>query len=244
VDQPTDERRPSFGIDVVDLTNPRTRGRHVDRRFMERIFGAAERARVSASTDPERAVWRHWAAKEAAFKAIGIHLHPSASPPFEHAAFEVLDLGSDRGTLRWESREFELRLDEDPGGGWVSAVAGLDGLDSDIEWTAADIEETSVRLGAPGRDALDALLGPRERKAARGFAHGIVRLAARTEVAYRLGRPAAQPEIVNAPGPAGRTPPLVRLDGSPFPGARVSLSHDGPFVAWASWTVSGRTDGS
>jgi len=236
--------RPCFGIDVVDLGNPRTRGRHLDRRFMTRVFGPAERDLVSAASDPERAVWRHWAAKEAAFKAVGIHRHPEAPPPFEHAAFEVVDLDETRGTLRWRDRDLDLRVDVDPGGRRVVAVAGLDRLHPDITWTGADLEGTSVRLGAHDAEALEAMLGPREREAARGFAHGLVRLAARTEVARRLDLPPERCEIVNAPGPAGRTPPLVQLDGSPCPDARISLSHDGPFVAWASWTVNERMGGS
>jgi len=235
-------RRPCFGIDVVDLGNPRTRGRHLDRRFMERVFGPAEREFVSTAPDAERAVWRHWAAKEAAFKAIGIHLHPDPPPPFQHAAFEVVSLDAGEGVLRWGDRQFELRVETSDRR--VVAMAGLDELDADVGWTAADIEETSVRIGAHGRDDLDALLGPRERNAARGFAHGLVRLAARTDLARRLDRPADVLEVVNAPGPAGRTPPLIYLDGSPFPDARISLSHDGPFVAWATWTVSGRAGGS
>ncbi len=240
---------PAFGVDIVDLANPRTLGRHHDRRFMERVFAPGERSSIEAARDPRIQAWRFWAAKEAAFKAIGIHVHPDPPPPFEHAAFRVVAAGvgadgdaADRGTVRWQDAACSVSFREDPERRWVGALAVLvdeasdRGAESGVAWTASDIEETSVRLGARDRDALVGRLGPREVSAARGFAHALVRLAARTEVARRMGTDPGRLEIVNAPGPAGRTPPIVHLDEEPCAEARVSLSHDGVRIAWATWT--------
>jgi phosphopantetheine--protein transferase-like protein len=237
---------PDFGVDIVDLANPRTLGRHHDGRFMERIFAPAERAAIAEAPNPRMRTWRFWAAKEAAFKAIGIRLHPAAPPPFTHARFEVSASEADRGTVRFGTVECAVEFRDDPQLRWVGAHAVIAEAPAgaDVRWRASDIEETSVRLGARDRQALETRLGPRELEAARGFAHALVRLAARTELAQRLEVEPGRLEIVNAPGPAGRTPPIVHLDGVPTSNARVSLSHDGSRIAWATWAISGRTGGS
>jgi hypothetical protein len=224
---------------------------------MERVFAPGERAAISAAPDPRLRTWRYWAAKEAAFKAIGIRVHPGSPPPFEHAAFQVTTADAATGTVRWEDVECAVTFREDLERRWVGALAviadgpGQAALTADagasvpaIRWRASDIEETSVRLGARDRDTLTSRLGPRELVAARGFAHALVRLAARTEVAQRLALDADRLEIVNPPGPAGRTPPIVHLDDALCPEARVSLSHDGTRIAWATWTLSARTGDS
>ena len=54
----------SIGNDIVDLDESR---RPPHPRFVQRVFGVAERAFVAES--PER-MWLHWAAKEAAYKAL------------------------------------------------------------------------------------------------------------------------------------------------------------------------------
>jgi len=54
-------------------------------------------------------------------------------------------------------------------------------------------------------------------------------------VASRSGLPIGRLEIVNPPGPAGRVPPQVHFDGALFERARISLSHDGSLIAWATW---------
>jgi phosphopantetheine--protein transferase-like protein len=244
---------PAFGVDVVDLANPRTLGRHHDRRFMERVFAPAERDAIAAAPDPRLRLWRYWAAKEAAFKAIGIRAHPGPPPTFTHTAFQVTEAEAERGTVRWEAVEFAVTFREDRAHRWVGALAVIDDTPDrilpgraapDVRWATSDIEETSVRLGARDLATLQTRLGPRELEAARGFAHGLVRLAARTEVARRLGVEANRLEIVNASGPAGRTPPIVHVDDAPRPDALVSLSHDGARIAWATWALSARTGGS
>ena len=210
---------------------------------MERVFAEEERAAIETAPDPRMQAWRFWAAKEAAFKAIGIRRHPDPPPPFSHAAFRVTGDGAEGGTVRFEREACTVTFREDPARRWVGALAVLGGArpDGAVTWTASDVEETSVRLGARDRDALSARLGPNERSAARGFAHALVRLAARTEVAGRMGLDPSRLEIVSAPGPAGRTPPIVHLDDEPCADARVSLSHDGIRIAWATWAVSARS---
>ncbi len=76
-----------LGTDVVDLTDPRCLGKASDRRFLGRVFTELERAAILESPTPDLALWRRWAAKEAAFKVVSRLL--SSPPPFEHALFQV-----------------------------------------------------------------------------------------------------------------------------------------------------------
>ncbi|MDT8368093.1 MAG: 4'-phosphopantetheinyl transferase superfamily protein [Longimicrobiales bacterium] len=223
------------GIDVVDLRNARTHDRHLDRRFMARIFGAAEVSLIRASDDPARAVWRHWAAKEAAFKAICAARHPDPPPIFRHADFEVVSLAEGAGELRWHDTLSPLTVLEDPHGAWVACVAasGARVIPEGLVWRVESVDEAAARLGIADRSEVTHRLGPHERSDSRDLPHAIVRLAARTELARQLGVAPERLEIVSAAGPAGRTPPRVHLDGEETGGVCLSISHDGPRVAWA-----------
>lgn len=53
----------------VDVEHPRRIARR--RALLARCFTPAERARIEAAPDPDAALLRHWAAKEAVVKAIG-----------------------------------------------------------------------------------------------------------------------------------------------------------------------------
>lgn len=79
----------------------------------------------------------------------------------------------------------------------------------------------------------------KEADAVRDVASAAVRLAARAALAQGLAVDEGRVEIVCAPGPVGRRPPFVHLDGRPTPLADVSLSHDGAWVAWAYGLAEG-----
>ena len=168
---------PGFGVDVVDLRNPRTRGRHHDARFLDRVFEEDEQHAIRTAEDPDAELWLRWAAKEAAFKAIGIRRYPDPPPVFDHSAFVVARAG-EGVEVRWDTDRLAVELRQDPEGRWCAAGAWTH-TDPAISWRVADIEDTAIRLGDHSDDQLRARLGEAELRAARGFAHGLVRLAAR-----------------------------------------------------------------
>jgi hypothetical protein len=59
----------SVGNDVVDLALPETRLGGLHPRWVERVFGAAEREALDASPSRHLVHWALWAAKESAYKA-------------------------------------------------------------------------------------------------------------------------------------------------------------------------------
>lgn len=225
------------GIDVVDLTDPRTRGKAADDRFVSRVLDGVEAAEVRAAGDPDVELWSRWASKEAAFKtATKLRGNP---PVFRHAAFGV----------RWESP----RREGEPHMGMVSyeelripvMVLADSGAIQAVCYThprrAAVRDE--VRLGLEPLDAPDApwsgsledlLVGftEREADAVHTRPSAAVRIGARVELADMMGIDVSRVEIVCDPGAPGRRPPRVFVDGSPAR-ADVSLSHHGRWIAWA-----------
>lgn len=220
---------PVVGNDVVDLSRPRTRGRAGDRRFVERIFAASERDSIAAAGDPDIEVWRFWAAKEAAFKVVTKLL--GAPPPFAHAAFVVEPAGSSRASVRWDDLLVPVALT----GGWeeggIHAVAwGGEGSAPD---RAPFLAGGTARLDGGARIPLDRFT-ERECRALHSPQSAWVRLHARTHAARLAERPESEVEIVCPEGPPGRTPPSVYVGGrrGGEEGWDVSLSHDGPLLAW------------
>ncbi len=226
------------GIDVVDLNDPRTRGKAADARFVSRVLDEVEAGAVRAAAQPDVELWSHWASKEAAFKtATKLRGKP---PVFRHAAFGVRWGGPRRegeprmGMVSYE----ELRIP-------VMVVADADVIQA-VCYThprpAAVREE--VRLGLEPLDApgapwsgplVDLLVGftEREADAISTRRSAAVRIGARMELADMLRIDVSRVEIVCDPGLPGRRPPRVLVDGSPAR-ADVSLSHHGRWIAWAA----------
>lgn len=59
-----------LGNDLVDLSSPRIKLKHLNARFLQRVFTKEEQASILANNDNNSTIlWAIWAAKEAAYKA-------------------------------------------------------------------------------------------------------------------------------------------------------------------------------
>lgn len=231
------------GNDVVDLSNPRVRGRSGDERFVSRILDASERPSLQARTDPDLELWCLWAAKEAAYKvAAKMRRRP---PAFAHAAFRVAwtcsgmaRLGDEstvrRGVVSYGSVETPVEVRHEFEVLHAVAHSGdrIDLLDQIVAGRRRLVEAS--RYGQETVDRLRNLLSPRESEAASSPVSVAVRIDARSALAHAMDVDDARLEIVRHPGLEGRRPPMVLLDGAEAM-ADVSLSHDGPWIAWAFW---------
>lgn len=224
-------RGPLVGNDVVDLEDPRTLDKHTDARFLGRVLGTAERARVEAAAYPRTELWAFWAAKEAAYKVVSkLRGEP---PVFAHAAFlvEWTDVLPARwvGSVTYEAVRVPVVVERQDSILHAVATAGAD--------VAACIPGVEPLAGPPSGwgEELEVLLPrftPREADAVHSLPSAAVRLRARTAVAVALSVEESSLEIVCDPGVTGRRPPRVLLNGLPAP-ADVSLSHHGAWIAWA-----------
>lgn len=234
---------PLVGNDVVDLGNPRVLGKEKDARFMGRVFSADERRVIGESSEPSLELWGMWAAKEAAFKIVS--KRSPSPPPFVHRAFAVAWGALARGTNPYGHvlRAGRVRY---PAGdeiyaeitrvGSVLAALACPVEDCDLEGPIA-IDGGIVSLSSSdagwARDpAMRDRLTPAEAESVHSLASAAVRVAARTALCRAWRVEEARLEIVCDPGPTGRRPPRVMLDGARC-GADVSLAHDGPWIAWA-----------
>ena len=236
------------GNDIVDLTNPRTEGRSADERFVARVLDPDEQETVRASAQPDLELWCHWAAKEAGYKVISKLV--GEPPPFVHRTFKVAwseipagtpaHSGSDgavirRGRVSWQAQRAQVSVARHAHGVHAVAHACRQGPAREV-----CVRPRVALLDAPGSawagalEELTPLLTEREADAVYSLASAAVRVGARGELAGLLGVPERRLEIVCAPGPTSQRPPRVLLDGRDTE-ADVSLSHDGPLIAWALW---------
>ena len=249
----------AIGLDVVDLSDPRSAGKAADVRFVRRVFTPAEARRIADAPDADLALWIHWAAKEAVFKAetcaVGV------PPVFDHSAFEfvAVDPMPDPvrpGTPEWSPalRGFVRR----PAGvhpvqvsvtGAVLALAGPAGSDADTPIVGARVRAAptadvarSLRL-PDGLDAIraDTRFHP-EVERAHSLPSAAVRLALRNDLRASLldlgDTDASNVVVVTPEGPAGRTPPHVEGGAGPRDDVEISITHHGDLVAW-TWRIDG-----
>lgn len=231
-----------MGNDVVDMLDPRLQGKPEDRRFVGRVLSPSERQLLDASADPSLELWCLWAAKEAAYKAVS-KLRPEP-PVFSHAAF-VVDWADSftpssppapvrSGVVRFEEVQTPVVV--------IRSTEALHALahtsappeaSPDIGWGLEPLASPGASWHGPLPELM-ARLSEREQDAVHSLQSAAVRLAARAVLAAALCVAERRLEIVCDPGPYGRRPPRVCLDGAST-GADVSLSHAGRWIAWAYW---------
>jgi phosphopantetheine--protein transferase-like protein len=221
------------GVDVVDVTAPRTRDRAADTRFLDRVFTGEERERIQASPLRDRMLWTLWAAKEAAFKVVS-KLH-GAPPVFRHADFQVMGPPDEpvRRVLHKASQiQVEVGVEADDRRVLVWA---WDGRTPEILVARASVEDALALLGlGSNRQEWEAsALRPEELESVHSLSSALVRLMARRDAARMLGAPEGELTVVCSPGDPGRRLPFVYRVGRHAPEVDISLSHDSGELAWA-----------
>ena len=235
------------GNDIVDLRHAGCVGKAGHPRFVERVFCAEEQAVIRNSSDPDRVLWLHWAAKEAAYK-IACKLLPR--PVFAHSRFRVAIDGSVsdcapgcrcRQTLSarvvYGSVVVALRvfLSHSFVHAYGTADAGPDALRSVHAGLASQSSTASTPL-----QELTVSFSAAEMNSILSTESALVRLRAKADLARHLGLLPERLQIIRPGAKGDRQPPQLLLDGRPAD-VDLSLSHHGAFVAWAF--ASTRQDG-
>jgi phosphopantetheine--protein transferase-like protein len=220
--------RAWIGNDIVDLAEPGVAGKEQDTRFMDRVFTPEERARILEAAAPTIALWKTWAAKEAAYK-IACKLRDRVV--FAHRAFEVAP-GTDHSLGTWAQVSFdglEIRVRWETARDYIHCVGQL------IQQSAGDVH-TAPR--APRQILSDIVhhgqmlcgtLTTAEQASVHSTPSARVRLVAR-RLFERWELQGAE-VLRQWREEWGWSPPVVALEGQPLTGFDVSLSHDGRFVA-------------
>ncbi|MEX0856070.1 MAG: 4'-phosphopantetheinyl transferase superfamily protein [Gemmatimonadota bacterium] len=250
---------PRIGIDVVDLDHPACRGREAGDRLLDRILSDSERDWLEAGAADLWAtrLWALWAAKEAAFKVQSGETTSQGvfRPSSLHCDLQadcVPDAPSDgvrvrfRGTVKEAQSGDSVRVEGSADSGCVQLLAWSPPMDRppgrhlEVGRERASSAEMAVDL-AHFRDGFTA----EEWAGVHSVLSARVRLLARERIARLLlgqehdPRESSDPrrlgpvEILTSPNRPGRTRPRVRIAGEDRPDVDVSLSHHGPYLAWA-----------
>jgi hypothetical protein len=231
------------GNDVIDLLELRLHGKAQDRRFLARVLAPAELRGLEGSPEPHIELWCLWAAKESAYKAV---CKMRDEPPvFDHSSFEVCWTHAVESTasggeplrigrVAFQGTVVPVLVHGDARSLHAHAWLPADAPRSDeISWGTALLDSPGSVWDAPLEILLDRF-SPRERSAIHSPRSAAVRLAARRALAESMQVEEGRLELVCDPGPLGRSPPRVYMNGVPAP-ADVSLSHAGRWLAWALW---------
>jgi phosphopantetheine--protein transferase-like protein len=236
-----------LGNDIVDLGDPRHRGKAGDTRFLERVFSKEEQADIGSAHDSDEALWLRWAGKEAAFKTISKAL--GAPPTFVHSDFQVVALetggpplnGGDTptppmtrfGEVQYQDRFIPIRIELV--GTALHAVSWEPRENGQIPpffWGSISV----VQRAPDWKEALRPRFSSLEWGCISHQASALARLAARKSMASVLGVEEGELEIRCGAGTPGRRIPSVFLSGVEY-GVDLTLSHHGDLLAWAFLTA-------
>jgi len=176
--------------------------------FIARVLAPEERRAAPTATH----VWRHWAAKEAAFKILA---RRDRRLPFVHARF-VVDL--EAGLVRHPRGEVRVRWEQH------GAALGCVGWQGEGACATALAEVEEAEAVAIGRS-----LSAREACGVTGRLSVAVRLLAKRLLCQQLACRWTEVEILRP----GDGPPEAWIRGNLAPDLGLSLAHDGRFVACA-----------
>ena len=215
-----------LGNDVVDLTLPESRDKHLDMRFVARVFAESERLLIEAATDPTIALWTLWTAKESAYK-IAKKIAPDLI--FAHRQFIVRPVGDSLAVVRHATdvRFFDTdilvrwRRDAD----WLHAVAFFGERSAEKFETAVEKLPDFSSLGSTDDFTRS------ERESIHSTPSFSVRALAKRMLRERFN--IDSPQVIRERRPDGFGAPFAAERGHRLPWLDLSLSHDGTFVAGA-----------
>ena len=215
------------GNDIVDLTNPRTQKKIDDLRFINRILAVEEREQLMRSADPMGCLWSFWAGKETAYKICRkLDLRAALAP-----RLYKVSLHDDGIIPKKENNASGLKEIS----GIVSTKCGLIAIQVMIgrEYVHCIGTDEASELGSICWEA-----GRMEKTAFRRDESSFVRQMAVKGLSIHSGHRLEDIEIKRFKGTKGLGPPLVYIKGNPST-IDISLSHDGPFCAYALGVVLG-----
>lgn len=222
-----------LGNDVVDRRENGAAEKHVNSRFLGRVFISEERDCIRTAQDPSLALWMIWAAKESVFK-VARKLNP-------HLVFSHREIFLDSGSLR-------LIKDLSPAEKGTSSSLVYKDLSFAVRWKWSEEYVHCVagwkKMGALGLGELESLtalrietlgkkcegtLSARELESAHSEESREVRLLAKTMLSEHYDL--TNPELVRQKFLQRYLHPEVLENGVPARGIDLSLSHDGRFIA-------------
>lgn len=207
------------GNDVVDFTNRRTAAKVADSRFVERVLAPEELAFFYRAENRMAALWSFWSAKETAYKVCRkLDSHAAFSPRLYRVNFLPNDVFSVRESFAGGNR---------CGGTAVSKYGNIS--------FHTTITDEYVHCIGSNRESMLPAIRKEIRKmggASKKDESTLVRQMAVQALADFLACSRDEVEIKRFKSSDGLGPPAVYVAGRRAE-IDISLSHDGPFCAYA-----------
>ncbi|KAA3656197.1 MAG: hypothetical protein DWQ10_15955 [Calditrichaeota bacterium] len=228
------------GNDIVDLHSESVGNKHEDLRFMRRVFTAGERKKIELHANPEKALWMHWAAKEAAYKVICKMQKPR--PVFSHAQFVVdLDPAINKGlfsnvvhaTVRFRAVIIEIQFETGPD--FIHAIAYCpfgEGLNAFAIHPGTRVTSSADLSLWDDNKWLESHFTENELLSCVRSESALVRYFSKKAVADYLKVAESRVQIIRPQIPDNFQPPYLLIDDRRTE-MDLSLSHHERFVAWA-----------
>lgn len=210
------------GNDIVDLTNPETKKKSQDIRFINRVFTQGEKEQIFSSTNADFMLWALWAGKESAYKVVSKFCPDISSVPREYdVSFDEDVMQLSRGCFGRYTLSGAVRT---PCGSILIKT-----------YQTHDSVHCIGASGSPGN--VDTITWGVKRIGRRPdftphFESFAVREAAKNHLSLYLNRKPDEIEIRRPKGERDLGAPIVYVDDSPAE-VDISLSHEGEFVAYA-----------
>lgn len=202
------------GNDIVDLTNPKTKKKSQDIRFINRVFTQGEKKQILNSADADVMLWILWASKEASYKVVSKSQPGVSSSPraYEVSLQENITNTSVSGVVETPNGSIPVRIFKTKDSIHCIATTGTTESIDSIIWGVQRIAGDQ-----------------RSPQHSESFA---VREAAKNHLSLYFNLNPDEIEIRRPGGTRGLGAPIVYLNDRRA-GVDISLSHEGEFVAYA-----------
>jgi hypothetical protein len=207
----------------VDLTDPRSKGRSLDTRFINRVFTLHEQEQIVNDGYPDVLVWSLWAGKETAYKILcKVYGHVTSAPRRYEVRMSASEDSHDdnrlfmAGVVRTPYDPVSIRIYKDADYLHCIGVTGTEKLMNSVIW---GIHKAEPAEGEGYRYSPEA-------------ASVEIRKVATRKMALYCKEDIENIDIIRFKGSRGLEPPTVYIKGKKAM-IDISLSHDGHFLSYA-----------
>ncbi|MBT8489534.1 MAG: 4'-phosphopantetheinyl transferase superfamily protein [Deltaproteobacteria bacterium] len=211
----------------MDLTDPRSKGRSLDTRFIDRVFTLQEQEQIVNGGSPDVLVWSFWAGKETAYKILRkVHGNVTAAP--RRYEVKMSTSGNDRddnkscisGVVRTPYDTVSIRIFTEANYIHCIGVTGAEELMRSVIWGIhkGELSEGEGDIYLPETASVE------------------IRKLATKEIATYFQEDIENIAILRFKDSHGLGPPTVYIRGKEAI-LDISLSHDGQFLSYAFMPV-------
>lgn len=211
------------GNDIVDLTDPRSKGKSLDTRFIDRVFSLHEQEQILNDGYPDVLLWALWAGKETTYKILSkIYGHVTSVPRKYEVRMSASEENRDHnrlfmsGVVRTPYDPVSIRIYREADYIHCIGVTGAEALMNSVIWGIHKAEPVEREEYSYLPDAASAE----------------IRKVATRKIAMYCKEDIEDIDIIRFKGSHGLGPPTVYIKGKEAM-IDVSLSHDGRFLSYA-----------